>query len=118
MLARVKLESGLGALDPQVQARGWVREGDEGAEGEGAGVEGDSASGGDDHAVVKGGSGGGECEGGVGVRGRGGVRGDGAGGDAVGVEDEVLGCVEGDDCAVDGWGGGVEVEVTGFEGVI
>lgn len=115
MLARIKLKRRLRALDPQMQARSRVREGDEGAQGQGAGVEGDGGGGGggDDHAVVEGGGGGGEGEGGVGVRGRGGVGGDGAGRDAVGVEDEVLVCVEGGDCAVDGWGGGVEVEVAG-----
>lgn len=118
MLARIKLKRRLRALDPQMQARSRVREGDEGAQGQGAGVEGDGGGGGggDDHAVVEGGGGCGEGEGGVGGRGRGGVGGDGAGRDAVGVEDEVLVCVEGGDCAVDGWGGGVEVEVAGLGG--
>lgn len=98
-----------------MQTRGWVREGDEGPQGQGASVEEDAggSGGGDDHAVVEGGGGGGEGEGGVWGSGGGGVGGDGAGGNTVGVEDEVLVCVEGGDCAVDGWGGGVEVEVAG-----
>lgn len=75
-----------------------------------AGVEGDGGGVGvHDEAVVEVRVGGAEDEGLVGGDVR--VGGYGAVGDAGGVEGEVLVCAEGDDCAFDGGGAGVEVEV-------
>lgn len=115
MLARVKLKRGLRARDLEVQGRGRVRHADEGAQGQVARVGRDDVGWVEDEAVVKGRGVRAEDEGRV-RWGRGGVRGDGAGGDGVVVQGEVLVGGEGDGVAGDGGGGGVQVEVAGIGG--
>ena len=85
MLSRVELKGGLRAQDFQVQFRAGMGHADEGAERQVARVQGDDVGRVEDEAVVEGRGGSAEEEGGVWFGG-GGVGGDFARGDGVGVE--------------------------------
>ena len=84
VFARIELERGLRARDVEVQLRRRVGEADKGAQRQVARVERDDVGRIEDEAVVEGGGGGAEEEGRVRFR-SGGVRGDRASGDRVGV---------------------------------
>ena len=91
-LTCIELECGLCAVDFEMQFHGWMRERDEVMEGLGARVEGYLGLRVDDEAVVEGGGVRAEGEGCVWRWWGGWVGGYFAGGDGVGVEDEVLVC--------------------------
>ena len=119
MFASIELKRRLRALNHQMQARSRVFESDEGLEGQGSRIQGyilraDCCGcwGGGcwweyDHAVVETGTVGAEGEGNVWLGRGGGVGINRASGDLVFVENEIVGCVEGDDCAVNSRRGGV-----------
>ena len=110
MLARVELERGFRAQDLEVQFCSVVGHAHKCAQGQVASVERDYVGRVEDEAIVKRRGGGAKEEGGVRFWG-GGVSGDFSGGYGVGVEGQVLVCGEGDGMAVNGGGGGIQVEV-------